>query len=246
MEVHHHPHTARKKWTHYFWEFLMLFLAVFCGFLAEYQLEHKIEKNREKQFMLSMIGDLEEDTSLLNSQLTSFRSKGIELDSMIYLLNSPDINKYGAELYYYSRKAHRFTFFNITDRTIQQMKNSGRFRLVRNNFAANAILRYYALMNNLNELQTRNEQYAMEYRVYSMNVINPLVLQKMVDTTNQAIIMIHGNPELLTYNKETLLRLTSILHYLNSVRRGVQLRYDYIKIEAEKLIELLKNEYHLK
>jgi hypothetical protein len=35
MEVHHHAHTARKKWTHYFWEFLMLFVAVFCGFLAE-------------------------------------------------------------------------------------------------------------------------------------------------------------------------------------------------------------------
>ncbi len=38
MEVHAHTHTAaesvslrgRKKWTHYFWEFLMLFLAVFC------------------------------------------------------------------------------------------------------------------------------------------------------------------------------------------------------------------------
>ncbi len=30
MEVHHHSHTARKKWTHYFWEFLMLFLAMFC------------------------------------------------------------------------------------------------------------------------------------------------------------------------------------------------------------------------
>ena len=117
---------------------------------------------------------------------------------------------------------------------------------MRNNFAANAILRYYALMNNLNELQTRNEQYAMEYRVYSMNVFNPLVLQKMIDTTNQAIIMIQGNPQLLTYDKETLLRLTSILHYLNSVRRGVQLRYDYIKGEAETLIQLLKNEYHLK
>ena len=34
MEVHAHTHTARKKWTHYFWEFLMLFLAVFCGFLG--------------------------------------------------------------------------------------------------------------------------------------------------------------------------------------------------------------------
>ena len=35
MEVHSHTHTERKKFTHYLWEFLMLFLAVFCGFLAE-------------------------------------------------------------------------------------------------------------------------------------------------------------------------------------------------------------------
>ena len=31
MEVHAHAHTARKKWTHYFWEFLKLFLAIFTG-----------------------------------------------------------------------------------------------------------------------------------------------------------------------------------------------------------------------
>lgn len=37
MEVHHHaqdpatPH-HKKKWESYFWEFLMLFLAVICGF----------------------------------------------------------------------------------------------------------------------------------------------------------------------------------------------------------------------
>src|SRR5215212_6717279 len=65
MEVHAHTHTSRKKWTHYFWEFLMLFLAVFCGFLAEYQLEHKIEKERERQFMASMIEDLKSDKFLL-------------------------------------------------------------------------------------------------------------------------------------------------------------------------------------
>ena len=61
MEVHD-MHIPRKKWTHYFWEFLMLFLAVFCGFLAEYRLEHMIEKDRENQYMLSsMIKDLEHD-----------------------------------------------------------------------------------------------------------------------------------------------------------------------------------------
>lgn len=36
MEVHHHAHhEGKKNWKSYFWEFLMLFLAVFCGFLAE-------------------------------------------------------------------------------------------------------------------------------------------------------------------------------------------------------------------
>ncbi|MEP6700571.1 MAG: hypothetical protein ABJA85_04625 [Bacteroidota bacterium] len=61
MEVHAHSHTARKKWTHYFWEFLMLFLAVFCGFLAEYQLEHVIAHQREKQYIQSLIADLKSD-----------------------------------------------------------------------------------------------------------------------------------------------------------------------------------------
>ena len=34
MEVHHHAHPThgKKNWKSYFWEFLMLFLAVFCGF----------------------------------------------------------------------------------------------------------------------------------------------------------------------------------------------------------------------
>ena len=37
MEVHKHPHhvTHKKKWGEYVLEFLMLFLAVFLGFLAE-------------------------------------------------------------------------------------------------------------------------------------------------------------------------------------------------------------------
>ena len=41
MEVHKHPHhvTHKKKWSEYLLEFLMLFLAVFLGFLAEYQLD---------------------------------------------------------------------------------------------------------------------------------------------------------------------------------------------------------------
>ena len=65
MEVHHHAHHRhqKKSWKSYFWEFFMLFLAVFCGFLAEYQLEHKIEKNRARQLLQSFYNDLKTDTT---------------------------------------------------------------------------------------------------------------------------------------------------------------------------------------
>jgi len=74
MEVHQHTHTPRKKFTHYFWEFFMLFLAVFCGFLAENWREHIVEHQREKKYILSLIGDIRKDTSEL-SNIISFKEK---------------------------------------------------------------------------------------------------------------------------------------------------------------------------
>ena len=42
MEVHHHPgpHHGKKQWREYFLEFMMIFLAVTLGFLAENLREH--------------------------------------------------------------------------------------------------------------------------------------------------------------------------------------------------------------
>ena len=62
MEVHAHTHTERKRFKHYLWEFFMLFLAVFCGFLAENQRENFVEHHKEKQYMVSLVEDLETDT----------------------------------------------------------------------------------------------------------------------------------------------------------------------------------------
>ena len=66
MEVHAHTHTPRKKWTHYFWEFFMLFLAVTAGFLVENEREHYVEHLREKQFINSLLIDVKLDTANLN------------------------------------------------------------------------------------------------------------------------------------------------------------------------------------
>ena len=82
MEVHAHTHNPRKKWTHYFWEFLMLFLAVFCGFLAEYQLEHKIEKERGKEYIRSFYDDLKVNLPVFSRIIDLNNEKMIALKNM--------------------------------------------------------------------------------------------------------------------------------------------------------------------
>ena len=61
----------------------MLFLAVFAGFLAENQREHYVEHQREKQYIRSMIEDLQTDTLNLDEVITGLMRKSSRLDSVI-------------------------------------------------------------------------------------------------------------------------------------------------------------------
>src|SRR5215831_6657695 len=70
MDVHQHTHTERKKFTHYLWEFLMLFLAVFCGFLAENFRERLVNKEKEKHYAESLYDDLKKDTIHLSTTIS--------------------------------------------------------------------------------------------------------------------------------------------------------------------------------
>src|SRR5215467_11409132 len=102
MEVHHPHHvTQKKKWTEYLLEFFMLFLAVFLGFLAENVREHQVENNRELQYIKSLTADLDDDVSNLDSMIM-FEQTGVkQLDTLIDLLDDPELAKQnGDEIYY--------------------------------------------------------------------------------------------------------------------------------------------------
>src|SRR6266496_714355 len=62
MEVHHHPdiHHKPKKWKEYFLEFLMIFLAVTMGFIAENIREHQTDKKIGRELIHSLVDDLKE------------------------------------------------------------------------------------------------------------------------------------------------------------------------------------------
>src|ERR1051325_8132115 len=103
MEVHAHTHTERKRLKHYLFEFFMLFLAVFCGFLAENQREHFAEKKREKQFMVSLVKDLELDTSQLDRIKRTREKNLINIDTLTIFFASNHSKMVPFKIYTLSR-----------------------------------------------------------------------------------------------------------------------------------------------
>src|SRR5262245_57992453 len=133
MEVHHHAHTQRKKWTHYFWEFFMLFAAVTLGFFVENQREHYIEHQREKQFIISMVKELQTDTAQMQRMLQdTVRPK--EIDSLMNIIYASNINSIDARMVYYLRRKYTSSvgLMVFSRNTITQLKSGANMRLIRN------------------------------------------------------------------------------------------------------------------
>jgi len=246
MEVHAHSHTPRKKWTHYFWEFLMLFLAVFCGFLAEYQLEHKIEKDREKQFIRSLISDLEDDVKTLDGMIGVESQGTIYLDTLITLLNDPTLAKQsGDELYYVARVGPRYVPFANNSRTFDQLKYSGGFRLIRYPEASNRIMYYYNQFTLLRLLEDNFNHEFNNYKVVSARILDPITLRNN-EADDGEIRRSNNNPSLQTYDPELLKEMAFHALQMNGSRRSKLSILETLKMEAAKLEEFLKERYHLK
>ena len=137
MEVHHHAHlasgethTTRKKWTHYFWEFLMLFLAVTLGFFVENQREHYIEGKRAKEYAGMLLEDLKKDTAMLSQRKNSLMRSVFKTDTLIEMVTRREFKNIPADsFYYYNGSAINITLRSgFAESTIQQLKSSGSLR----------------------------------------------------------------------------------------------------------------------
>jgi hypothetical protein len=244
MEVHAHTHTARKKWTHYFWEFLMLFLAVFCGFLAENQREHMIEHQREKKYIRSLIQDLKTDTANLGSYTVKRAEKRISMDSLTILLTTGQHKQMGNETYYFARLVYDGAPFVSTDGTIQQLK-AGNLRLIRNENVVDAILDYDTRVKALKEWDEADNKIRSTFREIGGSIFKADIFYKMADTAMHFIRPVN-NPQLITDNPVTVNNVSFQVQYLSVMTLGNYRRGMSTKSNAAGLIELLKQEYKIK
>ena len=170
METHaHHLHKAPgKNFWHYFFEFFMLFLAVFCGFLVENFREHKIENEREVQYMKSFVNDLARDTVSLNAGFPLKEQRIVAIDSVLFFFeNHSNVNSIPGYVYRNIKRTTWDRHYRRNTGTIDQLKNSGALRLIRNQQVLDSISAY--------DLQWARADFWRETYISNQRIINDMI-----------------------------------------------------------------------
>jgi len=245
MEVHHHSHTERKKWTHYLWEFLMLFLAVFCGFLAENQREHYIEHQREKQYMRSLLEDLQTDTATIIRVHNRAITQIAFLDSLSELGYHLPVKGDGiSKLYFLQGKTTRFLNIRFEDGTSSQLKNAGGMRLIRKEEVVKAIREYWDHIETLYRIRDRLELagetiadvssriFYNSYFIWTKDPLDP------VSGIKPGAKFIYDDQRLIAeYINRVATKALRTRIYLSELEDGLK--------SANSLAHLIREEYHL-
>ena len=255
MEVHAHSHTARKKWTHYFWEFMMLFLAVFCGFMAENIREHKIEQHRAKEFARSLVQDLQNDTAAITTEKKSARLYISIVDSLLQLGKSSLEGRRAAEFSFYTR----FTYWTVpvswSRNTFEQIKNSGSLRYFKNGQLLKKMLEYDGIVNEINLESNANSIRGNMLLPLINSIIEPVLHHELskhflasLDTMSN-----ETRENFFSYNTGSLEnkreKVKELLNMVVVQQRNFQFqintRWQEAQALATELISDLKKEYHL-
>jgi len=250
MEVHHHAHDPaaphhKKNWKNYFWEFLMLFLAVFCGFLAEYQLEHKIERDREIQYVRSLMNDLKTDTTNLSKNLKGYKQSHLRQDTAMELFPSLK-NGFKQRFFKNYRGFTWFPDFIYTDATIQQLKNSGGFRLIRNQKVVDSIMSYdgvvkKALINEQQLVKKQDKTFELYVQIININSM----AQQIKKGKSLKQLEDEGFEPLLVREEIALSQYANQLYFHSSISKVVARNMQEVKTKAERLLIFIQKEYDI-
>jgi len=238
METHanHLHHAPGKNIWHYFFEFLMLFLAVFSGFIAENWRERLQEHQREKEFIHSIVEDIKSDTLQSNEILIQLKRISTGIDSVVIALSSPEIIVNSGAAYKLWTKNLGLEVFVSNDRTIQQLKNSGELRLIRNKAVSDRIMKYD---------QTLKKYYAQSNLMYSvlreMTLTNYSQLFDFVSLDKNKNIPV----PLTEQGKKLLNQAYANLQLWNRGLTGLINWLEEVNKEGSGVVTFIQKEYHL-
>jgi len=241
-------------------EFIMLFLAVFLGFVAENIRETSLEQEREKQYAKELYSEFFADSIAFTKKINARMDKESDCDYLYGYIKDSSLTNLPKGFY----PAYTTVFYLINSYTFEpkdgilsQLKSSGSLRYFKN---ATLQKLFGDISVAINNVRYRNEQ---EYQFFA-NPVKPFILQhydfKWVDNVRRVSENASYLELLNLYSKSDTIIRANILN-LPSFDRGevanmvmfyktmlvssrtLQMN-DYIKANT-KILQVLRENYHL-
>lgn len=222
----------------------MVFVAIILGFFVENQREDYVDHQQERQYIRSLIEDLEADTSNLSVVIHDYNLADLRLDTVISFF--PKITKgYNDTLWRNFLGVRRFPDFIYSDRTMHQLKNSGAMRLIRNQKAADGIITYDAEVRSvlIDVLYLSETLRHLDKTWMQMVDVEGLEREKKVKSIQQ--LEQEKLVFLLVTDRANVGNLNNQIRRFKYVSNVLKTAETNLKATATQLIELLKKEYQI-
>jgi hypothetical protein len=249
MDVHHHPdlHHKKKKFREYFLEFLMIFLAVSLGFIAENLRQNIEDREKGRAFAKSLYDDLKVDSATLQYMVEFHKWKINKIDSFILLMELPNFEDHAPGLYYYQAHMDLQLTFNPTDITGQQLRNSGGLRYFKNPEIYNAISNYYNYVN-LYQVQVKERKIIfptnLTAKLFRSDVL--INLETITPDIKNSILNPPAEVKLVSRDKQTI---NEYLLITGNLKTATGLFYYFLSGDIQSklyhLLDILRKEYGL-
>ena len=247
MEVHHHPQAKKKNFKEYFFEFLMIFLAVTMGFFAESIRENISNSHKESKYMESLAADLESDTTQTDVAINSWTEYNANTDSILLFLKK-DMNQENINMLYHllGNDFFHFNLFKYNNKTIEELKSSGDFRLIKNEKIADEIMAYdldmkYILLQEQDVKNLMIDSKSIESKIFDYSQLNDKWKYNEALKFNVNI----SNHFLLTNDKQAVNEYFNKLWTFHALAAVHETLFEKARVEASQLLNSIQREYNL-
>lgn len=204
----------------------------------------------EKQYMVSMLSDLSKDRRDLQPMIEFGPVPVIYNDSLSVELQKRPLEGREKRIYHFLMLYTNGIQLSYYDRTISQLRNSGGFRLIKNQTISDAILDYYIHMEETIKFQEGplinsvvNNDILINNKIYELYKVQHLQDSAIMYKEEINKVDYPADLKLLSYND---LDITMALNSMSSVRPFDEYKYERA-LEAFSmnigLDSLIRNEY---
>ena len=160
-----------SQFKKYFLEFLMIFLAVVLGFVAENFREGLGERSKEKEYVQWIVRDFRTDTVILHWNIRKTRATIARVDSLIAALDTADPNQFATRTLYTKLLSEKISPAFYME-TIRQLKTSEDAGLIQNSRVADLISKFEYALATKDENERALEQQRQQVIQFSFKIFN--------------------------------------------------------------------------